>query len=460
MIDEKLLQKRGLPAAPQAEKAILGCLLIPGYADISAIADRLPVEDFHLDNHRRIYRAILKLHRQGLKVDLIQLTEELVRTGELEAVGDRPYLYFLTEDIPRGFDPTHHIGILRDRARLRDLLSAASEASDAALDGSGEAPEILDRLNERLQQIRDGGADSEMQQVGKYLASKGEPESILEQMEATDGLKTGFAGFDKMTNGLQRKDLIIVAARPSIGKTGFACNVVYHAAVSQRKSVAFFTLEQPKDAIIRRMLSAATRISATQMREKNLFREDRETILAERQRMAESNLYLDDTPKLTASRIRAKARWLKNHVGLDLIVVDQLSKVSNTDLYHRGMPKHEWVGAQSSAFKLVAQELDVPVVVLNQLGRDTAKRSDPTPQLQDLKESGSIEEDADVVILLHRPEYYDRKDESLKGLGQIIIAKQREGDTGTIECSYNGRILRWEDKIESTPSGDEYDRSW
>lgn len=436
--------ERELPSSSHTEAVILGSMLLET-SELQKALDALAPDDFFLDSHQRIFTAIKKLHGDGVGIDSTTVRNELKRKRELESVGGPGYIAFLTEGIPRRLESDSYIKIVKDMSLLRSVMVEARNAFMDAADNVGDAKEIAARYVDRLQSLAEEREDEDLQLIGDYLRQQGPPESIYENLATTEGLLLGFSQLDKILGGLQNGDLIIVAARPAMGKTAWACCVAWTESVLKQKRVAFFTLEQNKKSMVRRMLSQSTRIDYKRIREGDLTVSDKQVIAAYRDRLADAPLYIDDRHGLTASRIRSKCRKLKRQKGsLDLVLIDQLSHVDSSDVYQKGMPKHEQVGAQTRAFKAMAKELGCPVVVLNQLRRPDGK-GPVVPSLTDLKVSGNIEEDADIVIFLHRPEYYDRKDAELTNKGEQIVAKNREGETGTAYGHYQGRILRWED---------------
>lgn len=410
---------------------------------LSEALDHINEDQFSLDSHRRIFRAMRHISQAGDVVDLTTLRAELDRRKELSAVGDMPYLYGLTEGLPRRIAIGSYAKIIKNKAMQRDLLLLSQSTFDAAEDQSLDARTIAERAVEAFREIAENHEDYDLERVGDFLDAQGPPEAMFERMATVDGIKSGFAGLDELLSGFQPEDLIIVAARPSMGKSAWACNVASWAAIRGGSTTALFVLEQKRQAAIRRMLSSSARIDYKNIRANDLRSQDRQLLIEKRAILQAAPLYIDDNRELTATRIKNKCLRLKSREGLDLVLVDQLSHVSQTDCKQRDFRLR--IGEQTKMFKRLAQELKCPVIVFNQLGRDVGKRSDPKPRLEDLKESGNIEEDADVVILLHRPEYYDRTDESLRGKGEMIVAKQREGETKTIHCTYDGRIMRWED---------------
>lgn len=435
-----------LPLSEHIEVAVLGAMLLEPSALVRGI-DSLRLVDFALDSHRRIFAAIQHLHKANLGIDSITLQDELARRRELDAVGGASYIAFLTEGIPRNFSIDSYILILREKAQLRGAMMLANRIQSEASDEQEGAQHLIERTIAEFRDLADNSGSNDLQQVGAYMDSQGEPERMFDLLATPNGIRFGFSQWDDMTGGAQPAELHVLAARPSMGKTAWMCNVADHTSVRDGKRVAVFSLEQPRDQIIRRMLSSSARIDARDIRRGSLRSQDRTLLLERRAMLCASALYIDDEAGMTVSRIKAKSRRLKSTLGLDLIVIDQLNHLDWSDVWQRGMQDHAAIGRQAKACKLMAQELQVPVVLLCQLNRDSAKRTDPTPKLADLAESGKIEQHADVITFLHRPEYYDKSDESLKGKGQMIVAKNREGGTGTCDCTYQARILRWEDDM-------------
>jgi replicative DNA helicase len=436
-------EAQGLPAEIPMEVAILGAIL----NDPSVVSDvvaKLEESDFSLSSHQTIYRRMLEMKRDDLHIDVFTLRDRLKKKRELESVGDVEYLYRLQDSWIRNSNVDSYVATVKDRSRLRAIISLASAASDAAVAQQDSAAMLLQRLAEGVQEQLEDADGGDLQSVGDYLDSQGDEESIFERMSTLDGIKLGFTQCDEVTGGLQGGDLIIVAARPSAGKTAWACNVARNVAFNGL-TTAFFTLEQKRKPIIRRMLSSASRVDYRDIRDANLRQHERSILLEHHRVLKKAPLYIDDTKGLTASQIAAKCSKLKRHIGLDIILIDQLSHISRGDCKERDTRLK--IGEQTQRLKRLASDLNVPVVLFNQLSRDSVgKGSDNRPRLEHLKESGNIEEDADIVILLHRPEMYNKSDESLKGVGEMIVAKNREGATKVCECLYQGRIMRWEDQ--------------
>lgn len=440
-----------MPASPHMERTVLGACLFDPAAVTDALSSLEP-SDFSLDSHQRIFRAILSLHTDGQHIDSSTVRERLAQRRELDSIGGLSYLLDLTLDPPRNFNVESYCRIVKEKSRLRSAITVIYNAYQSAGEHENDVQGFLDRIGADLGELAEDHSGNDILQVGEYLQSHGAPETIFERMATPDGIKLGFGQWDELTGGAQRDELIIIAARPSMGKTAWMCTVSQHITVHEGKVAAVFSLEQRKNTIIRRMISSAARIDYQDIRKGNLRQQDRTLLLERRAMLCRAPLYIDDTPGLTVTRIRAKCLRLKRRAGLDIVFVDQLSHVSMADCRERDFRLK--VGEQTKMLKRLAQELCVPVVVFNQLKRGESK-GDIVPRLSDLKESGNIEEDADVVTFLHRPEYYDKHDESLRGKGQMIVAKNREGATATLDCIYQGRILRWEDDYTPAASQDE-----
>jgi len=435
-------QNDGLPSSVQTEVTILGACILDAVAIREAI-EVLSVEDFVLDSHKRIYRVLMDMLAKSEGIDHITVVDALSKRRELDAIGGPAYIAFLTEGIPRRPQISSYVRIVKEKSLLRQLLSIHNDGIVQASDHAEDAQEIIDRTIERLRSLKEEDATGELVSAGQFFDTLGAPEQMFDRIATPAGIDLGFSQLHEATGGPQAGELWIVAARPSMGKTAWMANAAQHCSLLGVHT-AVATLEMPNLAILRRMLSSSSRVDYKSIKEKTLDRHERELIIERRALLATATLYLDDKPKPTLARLRDKLGRQKRKVGLDIAFIDQLSKVSRKGL-PKGMPKHEQVGELTDGLKLMAQDLEIPMIVFNQLKRPENKRDVQAPTLSDLKESGNIEEDADVVVLLHRPEYYDRAAQELKGKGQMIVAKNREGETKTCHVHYDGRIMRWED---------------
>jgi len=438
-----------LPASIDAERSILGAILLDNFAYNQA-AEHLRVEDFSLDAHRRIYGRMVDLSESSRPVDIITLSEELARRREMEAVGGVAYLTSLTDGLPRRPSIEHYVKIVRDKAMLRGLIYAANTAITRAAEQADPAEEILDAAESAIFQIsenRIGRGFLDIKEIVKE--SFGSLDALYERGQRITGLETHYSDFDGMTSGLQASDLIIIAARPSMGKTAFAMNIAENAAVMDKKVVGMFSLEMSRESLLLRLLCSHARVDSHKMRTGFLGREDYVKLVHALGELSEAPIFIDDTPGISLSEMRAKARRLQqSQTRLDLIIVDYLQLMSGSGLGGRRFENRtQEVSAISRGLKGLAKELRVPVVALSQLSRAPESRGgDHRPQLADLRESGSIEQDADVVAFIFREEVYKPDDPDLDGLAELIIAKQRNGPTGKVDLAFIKRCTRFESR--------------
>jgi replicative DNA helicase len=444
------------PASLHIEVAILGAMLLDGVALIDATA-KLRAEDFSLDSHQRIYRSIIDLMAVGRGVDSLTVQEELIRRRELDTIGGPAYLALLTEGIPRNFNIESYVRIVKDKSLLRQLMSIFSDGVTRASDQSDEAIHVLSDVEAKLAEVADSAITYGFSDIATIVKeSFGSIDALYEQGREVTGLATHYIEFDRMTSGLQESELIIIAARPSMGKTAWAINIAENAAVRGGKVVAVFSLEMSKASLLRRMLASQALVNSKAIQTGMLMRDDRAKLINGLERLMESKMFIDDTPGITLAEMRAKARRLKQQHGqLDLIVIDYLQLMTGSGAQGKGFENRtQEVSAISRGLKALAKEMKVPVVALSQLSRSSEQRGgDKKPLLSDLRESGSIEQDADVVCFIHREEYYDRENEDLKGKAEIIIAKQRNGPTGSIHLAYLADYTRFENLAGGGDSG-------
>jgi replicative DNA helicase len=422
----------------------------------------LKTDDFSLDSHRKIYEVILHLSEVGYGVDIITVSEDLRRRKQLDSVGGMPYLYSLSEGLPRKLSIESYVRIVRDKSLMRQLMSVCDMGMLEAGDQSLEALEVLNKVESRLMDISEHAVTGSFSGISDIVReSFGSIEKLLEQGKEVTGLRTHYTELDKRTSGLQPSELIIIAARPSMGKTAFAINIAQNSAVRDGKVVAVFSLEMSKESLLRRMLAGEALVNARNLQQGFTTREDKQKLMAGLERLMESKLFVDDTPGITLAEMRAKARRLKQQEGtLDLIVIDYLQLMTGSAgaSQKKFENRTQEVSSVSRGLKALAKELKVPVVALSQLSRGSEQRTgDKKPLLSDLRESGSIEQDADVVCFIHREEYYDRENEDLKGKAEIIIAKQRNGPTGSVHLAYISDYTRFENlDTAHDPGGADY----
>jgi replicative DNA helicase len=442
----------GLPANTDAEKTILGAILLDNAAHSEA-AEKLDADDFSLDSHRRIFLRMTELMDEQRAVDIVTLANALDRYKELDSVGGRAYLFSLTEGLPRRPVIEEYIRIVKDKSLLRRLMLICSAAIARAADQGETALEVLGAAESQLMEVGEKGITHGLQSIAEIVANSfGSIDNLYKQSREVTGLATDFTEFDRMTSGLQKGELIIIAARPSMGKTALAINIAQNAAINHNAKVAVFSLEMGKEALLRRMLASQAWVDQRKLQTGFLGREDHDKLVTGLNQLVESNVHIDDTAGISLAEMRAKARRLRQNAGgLDLIVVDYLQLMSST-LPSAGGKRYEnrtqEVSAISRGLKALAKELDAPVLALSQLSRASERRGeDKRPFLSDLRESGSIEQDADVVAFIHRESYYNRDEEMAeadKAKSEIILAKQRNGPTGTVYLNFVSKFTRFD----------------
>ena len=455
----QLTASEGAPASVHIEVAVLGAMLLDGVAITDATA-ALKADDFSLDSHKRIYRCIIDLMGVGRGVDTLTVQEELIRRRELDSIGGPAYLAFLTEGIPRNFNIESYVRIVKDKSLLRQLMSIFHDGGIRASDQSEEAITVLSDVEARLADVADSAIQRGFSGIGEIVASSfGSIDALYEQGREITGLATHYVEFDRMTSGLQDSELIIIAARPSMGKTAWAINIAQNAAVKDGKVVAVFSLEMSKESLLRRMLASEALVNSRSIQTGFLPKSEKGKLLAGLERLMASKLFIDDTPGITLAEMRAKARRLRQQEGrLDLIVIDylQLMTGSTGSNQKKFENRTQEVSSISRGLKALAKEMKVPVVALSQLSRASEQRGgDKKPLLSDLRESGSIEQDADVVAFIHRDSYYNKdengdEDPESKGKAEIIIAKQRNGPTGSVHLAYLADYTRFENLAEGS----------
>ena len=439
--------ERGMPASLDAERSILGAVLLDNDVYPQA-AESLKAEDFSLDSHRRIYMRMTDLNTTGRPVDIITLTEELGRHKEVESVGGVAYISSLTEGLPRRENIEHYVKIVKDKAMLRGLIHAANASIARAIDQSDTTEEIIDAAESAIFQISESRIGRGFVGIKEIVKeSFGSLDALYERGRRITGLETHYSELDQMTSGLQSSDLVIIAARPSMGKTAFAMNIAENVAVNDAKVVGMFSLEMSREALLLRLLCSQARVDAHKLRTGFLGKEDFQKLTSALAVLAEAPIFIDDTPALSLHEMRAKARRLQqSQKRLDLIIVDYLQLMAATPVGGKRFENRtQEVSAISRGLKAMAKEMRVPVVALSQLSRAPESRGgDHRPQLSDLRESGSIEQDADVVMFIFREEVYKHDDPDLEGLAELIISKQRNGPTGMIKMAFLKSSTRFE----------------
>ncbi len=438
--------ERGLPVSMEAERAILAAILLDNSLYDQA-AEHLSGDDFSLDAHRRIYSRMRDLQESGRPVDMITLMEELDRRKEVESIGGVAYLSSLIDGVPERPSIEHYVRIVRNKALLRGLINVAQNAIAEAIEHTDEAEEVLGRAEQAIFQLSENRIGQGFLNIPEIVkASFGSLEELYARGQEITGLATHYTLLDKLTSGFQASDLVIIAARPSMGKTAFAMNIAENAAVIDGKVVGVFSLEMSREALLMRMLASTAQVDSKNLRQGFLTKDDMRKLTHAMEQLMQAKLFIDDTPGISVSEMRAKARRLRQQEGLDLIIVDYLQLMSAVPVGGKRFENRtQEVSAISRGLKALAKELRVPVIALSQLSRAPESRGgDHRPQLSDLRESGSIEQDADVVAFIFREEVYKKDDPDLDGMAELIIAKQRNGPTDTIKMAFIKRFTRFE----------------
>lgn len=432
------------PHSVEAEQSVLGGLMLDNTA-WENVADVLVEQDFYRHDHQIIFRAIAQLMEQSKPVDVITLAEWHDNRDELEQVGELAYLSMLARNTPSAANVSAYAEIVRERAILRQLIQVGNSISNMAFKPDGMSKEeMLDLAERYVFEIAEKGAKrgGGFTQVKDLLGQVVDRiESLMESDSHITGLATGFIDFDNDTTGLQPADLIIVAGRPSMGKTTFAMNIAENAAISSKQPVAVFSMEMPADSLAMRMLSSLGRINQQNLRTGKLKDDDWPRLTSAIGLLNEAPLFIDDTPALTPTELRSRARRLKREHGLSLIVIDYLQLMQGGG--RGGENRATEISEISRSLKALAKELNVPVIALSQLNRSLEQRPDKRPVMSDLRESGAIEQDADLIVFIYRDEVYNSETEQ-KGIAEIIIGKQRNGPIGKTKLTFQGQFTKFE----------------
>jgi len=436
------LIERPLPSSPDSERAILGAIILDN-ALVSQAIELLKPEDFYVSANRRIFVAMIALFERGSQINPILIGEELKRDGALESVGGVTFITNLTYGLPHFANIAAYAKIVRDHSMLRQLVKACNKITSEALEQEDEAEIILDHAEQAIfaladERTRQGFAH--VKPVADQLLEK--VQEMAGRSAMLTGLTTGFNDLDAMTSGLQPSDLIVVAARPSMGKTSLCLTLAQNAAIQAQAVVAIFSLEMSKESLVMRMLCSEGHVDAHRFRSGFLSRDEWTRLAGALGTLADAQIFIDDTPGISVLEMRAKARRLATEQKkLDLIIVDYLQLMSGSS--RRTESRQQEVSQISRELKGLAKELNVPLIALSQLSRAPESRTDHRPQLADLRESGAIEQDADVVAFIYREEQYNRTEENA-GLAEIIVSKQRNGPTGTIKLAFLKEFTRFE----------------
>ncbi|TXC89418.1 replicative DNA helicase [Metabacillus litoralis] len=428
----ELLGDRIPPQNIEAEQAVLGAIFLQP-ASLTLASELLIPEDFYRAAHQKIYNAMLDLSDKGEPVDLVTVTSELADVNLLEEVGGVSYLSDLANSVPTAANIEYYGKIVEEKSILRRLIRTATTIAQDGYSREDEVEVLLNEAEKTIMEVAQRKNAGAFQNIKDVLVQTYDNIEMLHDNKGdVTGIPTGFTELDRMTAGFQRNDLIIVAARPSVGKTAFALNIAQNVATKTEENVAIFSLEMGADQLVMRMLCAEGNIDAQRLRTGSLTPEDWGKLTMAMGSLSDSGIYIDDTPGIRVSEIRAKCRRLKQETGLGMILIDYLQLIQGSG---RSDNRQQEVSEISRTLKELARELKVPVIALSQLSRGVEQRQDKRPMMSDIRESGSIEQDADIVAFLYRDDYYDKESEN-KNIIEIIIAKQRNGPVGTVALAF------------------------
>lgn len=428
------------PNNQDAERSVLGSMLLEENV-LDEMLEQLRAEDFYSSGHRRIFESMARIRAQGNAVDLVTLNDDLKRRGTLEAAGGTLYLTQLIDAVPSAANADHYAHIVEECSVQRALIKAGNEMIRDGLNDDKDIEESLSEAERRIYNISMRKSEDSLVSISEIVPDAiAEIGDLIARRGQLTGVSTGFRDLDRMTNGLQKSDLIIVAARPAMGKTSFAMNIGQYAAMHDNRSVVVFSLEMSRSQLVSRMLCTEAAVDSQHIKEGTMTDDEMTRLLNVSGPMQRCRMHIDDTGGATVSSIRSKCRRLQAKEGLDLVIIDYMQLMTGTGNGRKNDSRQQEISDMTRAMKLLARELNVPIILLSQLNRGPEMRQDHTPMISDLRESGSIEQDADMVILLYRPQVYD---ETADNTSQIIIAKHRHGPTGTVELAWQGEYTRF-----------------
>lgn len=427
----------------EAEQAVLGAMLMKKSA-VADAAELLHGDDFYRNAHQIVFDTMIKMSASNTAVDIVTLSEQLEKDNMLEKVGGPAFIAGLANSVPSAANVVYYAQIVREKADLRNLLNAASDISAMAFDGSEDVPTILDQAEKRIMDVSSRHTSGDFAHTSSIVMDSFELiNKIHEAQGGLTGIPCGFKDLDKLTSGLQASDLILVAARPSMGKTAFTLNIAANVAIRAKKTVAFFSLEMSKTQLVQRMLCSEGGIDSQLMRVGDLPNDDWQRLLSVGDVISRAPLYIDDTAGIQVNELRSKARRLKSQHGLDLIIIDYLQLMQGSGS-KGGDNRQAEIAEISRSLKALARELNVPVIALSQLSRSVESRQIKRPMLSDLRESGSLEQDADIVMFLYREDYYEPETAN-KNITEVIVAKHRNGPVDTVKLFFQKQFTRFND---------------
>lgn len=430
------------PHSLEAEMAVIGSVLIDNQA-LSVVTEHLTEEVFYRKAHRDIFRAMLNLSEKGEAIDVITLSEELKRLGTYHTVGGPTYLTTIMDNVHTAANAEHYTRVVFEKYLLRRLISISGDITTEAYAGERDAREVLDDAERMIFEVSERGVRKTFEPIGKIIKERFENlEKLYENKDRVSGLPSPFDELDSYTSGFQNSELVIVAGRPSMGKTSFALNIAQHLAIKEKMPVGVFSLEMSAEQLVMRLLCSEARIDSHKLRMGYVKSSEFAELAIVAGYLSEAPLYIDDTPGISMMELRAKSRRLKAETNAGCIFIDYLQLVTSSERFEN---RQQQISAISRGLKNLSKELEVPVIVLSQLSRAVESRGgDRRPVLSDLRESGAIEQDADTVLMLYRPEFYEGEDSEHAGIAEVIIAKQRNGPTGTVKLAFMKEYTRFE----------------
>lgn len=441
------------PQALEAERCVLGAMLLHKEA-IGRAAEVLEPECFYRDSHRKIFEAAVLLYERDKAADIITLTDELKKRGHLEAVGGAGYLASLLDMVPTAANIDYHAEIVLEKSVLRRVIEVSTAIVQKGYEAALPSGDLIDEAERMIFEINDPRMRKSFVPIKELLSDAVDMiQEVFDKKRAVTGVPSGYLDLDKMTAGFQNSDMIIVAGRPSMGKTSFALNLAEHAAVHEKTPVGIFSLEMSREQLVMRLLSSQARIPSHKLRTGYLRPEEWEQLARAAGVLADAPIYIDDTPAITVTEMRAKARRLKKEADVKLLVVDYLQLMRG---YTTSESRQQEISTISRSLKALAKELDIPVIALSQLSRAVEQRDDKRPMLSDLRESGAIEQDADLVCFVFREEFYKPEKEEVKGLAEIIVGKHRNGPVGRVHLTFIGELARFENFADRPSYGGGY----
>jgi replicative DNA helicase len=454
MKEEKESSHKMPPQNMEAEQSVLGGILIENGA-IHKVMEILTPDDFYRDSHKKIFNSLLDLSERDEPADLITLTHELRKKDKLDSIGGASYVASLIDSIPTAANIEYYARIVKEKAILRKLIEAATDIVTQSYEDRQDVEGLLDEAERAIFQIAENRVRPSFYPIREIVKSSFKTlEKLFEKKEMITGIPSGFKSLDHYTAGFQPSDLIIVAGRPSMGKTAICLNMAQYAAIEKRVPVAIFSLEMSKEQLVLRMLCSEAQVEGTRIRTGFLSESDWPKLTLAAGNLSDASIFIDDTPALTILELRAKARRLKGEHGLGLLIVDYLQLMRGRTMIEN---RQQEISEISRSLKALAKELNIPVIAVSQLSRRSESREDKRPQMSDLRESGAIEQDADLILFIYRDEVYNRsEDNPNRGKAEVIIGKQRNGPTGKVDMTFLDKFTAFKELYTGSP-GDGYE---